>query len=362
MQLKNKVTLAAAGSGKTTDIVRTAIETKEKIFLITTFTAYNLTEIRNKFFSEIGYVPKNVKIKSWFSFLLSDCVRPYQNYFYSDERVENILFVTGKSAPRIKKSNTKHYYLAKGNKIFTDKISEFALECNNKSNNLVIARLERIYDVICIDEIQDLAGYDLELLKLFFNAKLEILLVGDNRQATYSTNNSSKNKNQKGKNIIDFFKEMEKEKICNIEYKQNSHRCKQCICDLADYLYPDMPETTSCNAKMTEHDGIFIVNNSKVEEYIKKYSPQILRYNKSSKVEFGSPINFGLCKGSTYDRVLIIPTGPIKNFLKTGNLKEIEKSIEKLYVAITRAKYSVAFLCDEKIDEKLKEKFEIKIY
>lgn len=357
--MKNKIILAAAGSGKTTNIVKNAIENSGKNFLIITFTNYNLNEIRNKFFSEVGYVPQNVKIKSWFSFLLTDCIRPYQNFFYFDERIENILFITGQSTKFVKKSNFK-YYLAKGNKIYTDKISEFAIECNKMSTNLVINRLEKIYDVLCIDEIQDLAGYDLELLKLFFNSKLEVFLVGDNRQATYSTNHSSKNKKHQGRSISEFFKELETNQHCKVEYKLESHRCNQYICNLADYLYPDMPTTKSCNCVVTEHDGIFIVKSEKMEKYIEKYNPQILKYDKRTVIEGYSSINFGLCKGSTYNRVLIIPTGPIKKFLKTGSIKEVENSIEKFYVAITRARYSIAFLFNDNINKELEEKFNIK--
>ena len=61
----------------------------------------------------------------------------------------------------------------------------------------------------------------------------------------------------------------------------------------------------------------------------------------------GLPVNnFGVVKGQTYDRVIIIPTLSIEKYLCSGNIAEIESGKEKLYVAITRAKYSVAFLTD----------------
>ncbi|MBI5418386.1 UvrD-helicase domain-containing protein [Candidatus Poribacteria bacterium] len=77
--------------------------------------------------------------------------------------------------------------------------------CNKKTNGKVIDRLSRIYTYIFIDEVQDLAGYDLELLNLFFKCNSATLLVGDLRQGTYSTNSTSKNKKYKKSKIVGFF-------------------------------------------------------------------------------------------------------------------------------------------------------------
>lgn len=52
---------------------------------------------------------------------------------------------------------------------------------------------------------------------------------------------------------------------------------------------------------------------------------------------------FGLSKGKTYDRVLIIPTEPMIKFLTQG----ITDKNYKFYIAVTRARYSVAFLFDK---------------
>ena len=51
-------------------------------------------------------------------------------------------------------------------------------------------------------------------------------------------------------------------------------------------------------------------------------------------------------KGREFDRVLIIPHGPIKKYLRNGDLKHVQGSLAKFYVAVTRAKHSVAFLHD----------------
>jgi len=348
MPLKNKIIIAAAGSGKTTLIVRQAISKPQEKIAIVTYTNNNYAEISNKFYELNGSIPSNVTIITWFTFLLRECTRPYQSFLYPN-RIENIEFTNGRSARYVSKTNTEKYYLSNSKNIYTDKISEFSVLCNEMSGGLVIDRLERIYDTVFVDEVQDLAGWDLELIKLLFNSKINILLVGDNRQVVYLTNHSSKNSKYSGHNIITFFEELQAKGICKIYYLSKSFRCNQTICDLADSLYPDMPKTTSLNKNNTGHDGIFLVHKDKLSDYINTFLPTILRYDRRTKISDAfSPINFGNSKGLTFDRVLILPNGPINKFLETEDIEHVAKSVAKFYVAITRARFSVAFAYNNK--------------
>ena len=128
-----------------------------------------------------------------------------------------------------------------------------------------------------------------------------------------------------------------------------SHRSNQAICDFADSLYPNMPKTESKNIKVTYHDGVYIVSNDKLDSYIKKYAPIVLRDSIRSNTMGYPAMNFGLAKGQSFDRVLIFPTHPMREYLEKGNPRKLkEKSRSKLYVAITRARYSVAFYYDGK--------------
>ncbi|KQL21230.1 UvrD-helicase domain-containing protein [Cytobacillus solani] len=349
MQLNNKIIIAAAGSGKTTELVKTAILNGKERILITTFTIDNSEEIRKKFFQELGYIPTNVKIQTWFSFLLHECVRPYQNVLYDKKRIENIEFVSGQSSQWIVKSDIERYYFKSGNRIYTDKICDFICRVNKESKGAVISRLEGLYDIIMIDEIQDLAGPDLDLLYLLLTTNLKTIMVGDNRQATYFTNNARKNKRFKGEHIFELFKNWESEGLCLIEYRQECRRSNQLICDMADSLYPDMPKTISLNDNVTGHDGLFFIRTKDVQSYVEMYSPKILRYNKVTKtLDNLHALNFGKSKGLTFDRVLILCNGPINKYLKTGNVEAVSKTKAGFYVALTRARYSVTFVTDEK--------------
>lgn len=345
MQYNNEVVIAAAGSGKTSELIIKANEILDKRVLITTFTIENSEEIKKKFFEDSGCPPSNVKIQTWFSFLLSEGVRPYQNFLYDKKRIDNIEFVTGRSTNYIKRTNVEKYYFRDGKYIYTDKMCDFIMEVNRLSQHAVIKRLEDLYDVIMIDEVQDLAGHDLEFLLELFKSKIEIVVVGDNRQAVFFTNQSAKNKNKKGEHIFNLFKEWEDKGLCTIRYKTDCYRSNQQICDLADLLYPEMPKTKSLNETVTGHDGLFHINDQDIESYISKYNPQILRYDRRTKFKGESlPLNFRKSKGLTFDRVLILCNGPLNEFLKSGEFEALLKSRAPYYVAFTRARYSVCFV------------------
>lgn len=346
MQLKNRVIIAAAGSGKSTFLIDEALLNFDKKTLLLTYTIENQAQLERAVIGRIGYIPPNIVIKGWFEFLLSDGIRPYQNYVFGPPRIDSLCYISGRSAIGIPKTK-RSYYCHREKEIYPDKISELTCLCNEKSQERVVKRLGDIYDAVYIDEVQDLAGYDFDVLEMLFQSKLNILAVGDNRQATYVTNYSPKYKKFKGKNIVALFQEWHKADLCDLAYRTDCFRCIQSLCDFADALYPLMPKSESRNEAITDHDGLFIVKTSDLTSYIDKYDPQILRYSKTTVCNGYQPMNFAVSKGLTFNRVLIIPHGPIKKFLKSGNISHVEGSKEKFYVALTRARQSVAFLYDD---------------
>lgn len=350
LQEKNKVVIAVAGSGKTTALVKKAIASKEKRILFITYTLENLSNIKHCFLREIGYVPDNVEIISWFSFLLRDGVRPYHNLVSTGGRVSGINFVQGSSAAIaslrfVRESDTERFYFDRERRIYTDKISKYACVCNDVSGGLVIERLQKIYSSIYIDEIQDLAGWDLEFLKLLFHSMLGVTVVGDPRQVTYSTNHSNKNAQFKDEKMVNFFLALEKQKVCEITTQDVCVRCNTLICQFANSIYPEFEAATSENTYTEGVDGILILTSEEAVRYADEYKPQVLRYNKNSNTLGLGGINFGASKGLTFDRVLIFPTSGIKKFIKSGNIEDIGDRA-KFYVAVTRARHSVAIVID----------------
>ena len=49
----------------------------------------------------------------------------------------------------------------------------------------------------------------------------------------------------------------------------------------------------------------------------------------------------------TFDRTLIYPHEKLKKFLMTGKLEDAGAAIAKIYVAVTRARQSAAFIVED---------------
>lgn len=349
----NKLIIAAAGSGKTTFLIKKALKINAEKVLITTYTQANEEEIRKKFVEINKYIPENIDIQTWFSFLLKHCVRPYQGYLFENE-IKGLLLVNDQSAKYSKESDIQKHYFTDGQKIYSDKISKFVFKCNEKGNRCVIDRLRRIYTHIYIDEVQDLAGYDLEFLKLLFKCESNTLLVGDPRQGTYSTNSTSKNKKFKKTQIVHFFESNPDEIEIDRTSLTTNYRCVPQICNLSNKLFPDLPCTASGNSKTTGHDGVFLLKPRDVENYLTKYNPIQLRDSRSTTVNAKLKVmNFGESKGLSFDRVLIYPTKPFCNWLKNHLSELAPTSLSKFYVAITRARYSVGIVYDYEQSENI---------
>lgn len=108
--------------------------------------------------------------------------------------------------------------------------------------------------------------------------------------------------------------------------------------------------------EISHHHGTFIVKQSQVSDYLAAFQPQVLRWSSTTGTGYlpGNLIcyTFGSCKGLGFDRVLVIPSDKHLKFIG-GNAKvfdkdKTEESRNKLYVAITRARYSLAFLVEDK--------------
>jgi DNA helicase-2/ATP-dependent DNA helicase PcrA len=148
-------------------------------------------------------------------------------------------------------------------------------------------------------------------------------------------------KKYRGSGLVKWFEE--RARTCHLEDRRDNFRCNQAICDFADALYPDMNATTSQNSEITGHDGVFEITLSEVDAYVKQYNPVILRDSRSTNVLGHKAINIGVAKGSTYDRVLIFPTKPMKIYLKNRNPSAMT-SVTRLYIAVTRARFSATFV------------------
>lgn len=342
----NKVIIACAGSGKTTYLVESALANRDRRIAIVTYTNNNYREIVSRFGELNSGVPDHVDVFTWFGFLLQECARPYQCSKYSNQRIDSLLFINGRSAQGIAESNVRGHYFANDELLYSDKIAKFAVECEKRSTNGVTGRLGEFYTDIFIDEFQDLASWDLDVVEMFLQSSIRVTLVGDPRQHIYSTNSGAKHTQYLGAGILKLVQQWVEAGWCTQVSMSGSHRCHQSICDFSNLLWPDFEPMTSLRQDVADHEGVFLVSTDDIQEYILRYRPQVLRYDKNADSHGQAALNFGASKGRQFQRVLVVPNGPIKAFLKSGKLADLKGSKEKLHVAVTRARSSVAFIYD----------------
>ncbi len=242
--------------------------------------------------------------------------------------------------------DTARYYTSLSGGIYSDKISRFVVECEHNSGRAVTARLNQIYSKILIDEFQDLAGWDLDVVYTLLTAGLNIALVGDPRQHIYSTNPSPKNRQYLGTKVLSLVNRWEQDSLCSVEIVNTTYRCPEEICDFANRLWPDMERMNSEATIPDGHVGVYLVPENFIRDYMQTFSPRLLCHDRRSKDYGFDALNFGLAKGLQFEHVLIIPTGPIRKFLHTGDAKEVMKGRDRLHVAVTRASRSVGFVYD----------------
>ena len=373
--MTKKLILDSAGAGKTYRIVDESIQqinNGDKILAVT-YTENNQKEILRKFKKLGGQNRDKFHVKGLFTFLLDDLIRPYQNCIFQG-RIETINFntcnphlrkrkwISGREEMKDGSYNPRHYLTNSGKKAHTIFLSKLATKVIKESKGKPIARLEEIYDHVYFDEVQDLVGWDYDVLNAIAKSKeLSITCVGDFRQTIYETSQAPKQPKTKQQKL-DRFKKMKFDYVP----MSISRRSIQSICDLADKIHANegYEQTLSLVNKVPEeyreHTGIFGVKESEALKYIKKYNPTLLRHSVASGKQFNQisaqKMNFGKSKGSGFDRVLVLPTGNYVEYL-TGNTKIFDKGKtdepkNKLYIAMTRSRYSLGFIIKDELINK----------
>lgn len=378
--------IAAAGAGKTTFILRQAIKLYQrglpegKKILIVTYTDNNQNHIRQKFLNEYGFIPKDIVILGWFTFLLVYWIRPFKGTVIEQlyDRHIGMSFVEGISG--IKKSssgritttyhkNEEKFLDSSLNHLYSDKIAEFAYKCWEQNKVDLLDRMSNIADAIFIDESQDLTAWDFEIMKtLIRSEKIDCILCGDPRQRTYKTSASSKYSKYSGN--IALFAENEinqkKKKFITIDTTtlSRSHRCDVSICDFASSILPNFPVTEMCLCEECTNSrevyalpkGVFFVKEKDVQRFVDLYNPLSLIWNKKVEVKSQTEfiLNWGESKGLQADATLIYMTKVlIDRYRASKKLKrEIpQETLHKFYVAVTRAKYAVGLVVPNNFDE-----------
>jgi len=338
---KNLIISAVAGSGKTTRIIEDCCVNTDKKIIFTTYINNNSEAIRKKLTDKFGIVPPNITVQSWYSFLIEDWVRPYANTAMNFEikHINGMIPTNGISAKYTEKG-TKPHYFNDDCEIFSDKVAEFGSTCNNNTGGKIIRRLEGIYDRIYIDEIQDMNGYDLDILDILMKSKIEMVVVGDTIQNIYDTSPSPWRK----KDSEDVLSYLKNKYAYNSDYESMSYtyRCSVGICTFINKLFPDV-EFKPLNKESERFEPQIIRDEETLTKYVNELQPLILGHNVNSDPGIGRYMNFKKSKGLEAEDVVIVATKDYFDYLtKQKGIKKM-KSKRILYVAATRARHTIAF-------------------
>jgi superfamily I DNA/RNA helicase len=213
MPSNNSVVIASAGSGKTWDICNKAINNPPpfKKALLVTYTNRGKESIINEYKKQnLGVVDDWIVVKTWYQFILSEFIKPYQvDFFKKINLIKSIDFSRAYGYTNMISSTKPERYLNNNYDVLSNEVSRLAVLMIEKSSNKVLQRLEETYCTIYFDEVQDFIGDDISILELLFDSSISIHCVGDPKQSTYKTHNTKKYSKKSGVNTYDYFSSLE---------------------------------------------------------------------------------------------------------------------------------------------------------
>ena len=329
---------AVAGSGKTTYLVNQLNEVDR--FLIVTYTINNVRNLRISIIKRFGYLPSNIKLYSYYSFLYSFCYKPF---YHQKLRDKGINYETKPS--QYLKGNTREFYIDKFNRLYSARISKLLLVGNNCEN--VIRRISKYFDYLLIDEIQDFGGNDFNLLKRLATSNLNQIYVGDFFQHTYDTGRDgaiNSTLHNLLSNYLNEFHDMGMKP--DLATLSKSYRCSPTSCrfiteKLGIEIYSHRKDETKIIYINRKEDAKKIVDDNAI---VKLFYQQHKNHACFSR-------NWGESKGEDnyYDVCVVLNKTTFKKYSenKLHELAPITRN--KLYVALSRAKNNLYILSQDLI-------------
>jgi len=331
--MDKRIMLAVAGSGKTYQIINSLNE--KMSFLIIVYTISSYKSIKKRIEDKFTYFPPNIKLMTYYQFVYRFCYKPF---LFLKFRSTGINF-SSKPARGLPASKIG-YFFTQSKRLYHSRVAKLIIE---KCIDDVIDRIENHYDYIIIDEFQDFAGHDFNLVMNMIEANVNVLLVGDYYQHTYDTSRDG-NTNKNLHNSIDNYIARFNKSCLDIDMKtlSNSWRCNPGICE---FIRKQVGVEIYSHHKGKLSEIVFEVDKSLVETILGDDTVIKLLYESSSKYSFKSK-NWGESKGDDdYDQVCIIVSDKLFLTLCSGSPSGLEGRTKcKFYVACSRARSKITFI------------------
>lgn len=345
--MQNTAIIACAGAGKTYSICSRALS-KDEPSLMITYTNRGKDAIKKQVLAlNHGIESSRITVETWFEFLLREIIRPYQTLLNTKlsmpNRIVSIDFSNSHDV-NYRPQGFERWVTQDGRFIRQNEVATMALALLNTEGNLIFRRLRQQFAYVFVDEFQDLAGHDIDIIESLLMSKLIITIVGDPKQATFRTNENPANKQKCGAYFGAWVVDMKNRGLLIPEYRQISRRFGPMIAKLANKIDPREKQLRGTEQEPRNHQGIFIISINDIDAYLSLSNATCLVLNQTVRKTFSisrNTFNFGECKGMTFNDTLIVCPKPLEKFLVSGNL--LTSNIAKYYIAVTRARQSVAF-------------------
>lgn len=339
--MDKRIVFAVAGSGKTRSIIELIGE--DSRCLIVTYTENNAAELKSRVIRKLGSIPRGVRIYTYFTFLYSFCFRPLCGY-EARSRGINFEFPLSMRVQRSKKNSQEHY-MDSNRRLYASRLAKYLIEYNVDKE--VIDRLERFFDFVCIDEVQDFAANDFNLLCNLAGANVNMLLVGDFYQHTFDTSRDGATQKNLHKSFEKYCQQIEKAGyMLDLTALSHSHRCSPDVCTfVTNNLGIDIQShrTDSVQVRLVSDD-------QEIEKIFHDHSVVKLYYQRCDLYP-GNSENWGNTKGLDHftDVCVVLNPGTMKHFDAKSLDKLPAMTLNKLYVACTRAKGDLFFISEDQL-------------
>lgn len=336
---KPRLILSVAGSGKTSHLVE-KLNVKSRALLVT-YTDNNVEHLKQSVIRKFGYIPSGITVLSYFSFLYSFCYKPFLSLVCPSrgltfERAEINNYYS---------SDSKEYYVCSNGLLYSNRL---ALLIKNTCLPDVVMRLDKYYDSFYIDEVQDMAGYDFDLIVSLKTTKCSRLYVGDFFQHSVDSSRSGTKNQNLHKDYTNYKAAFVKE---GFDVDENTlsrtYRCGPAICDF-------VTRNLGIQIASNKTDDLSIIelveDHGRINEIIENPFIIKLLYKESYKYKCIS-MNWGESKGlDCYQDVCVILNKKTYEYMRKGMLDKLSSVTKnKLYVALTRAHRNVYLIRESDI-------------
>jgi len=330
------VIFAVAGSGKTSLVIE-RLSLNERALIIT-YTQNNYLHLRNKIIQKFGTIPSNIRVMTYFSFLHGFCYRPIMQLKLGTRGL------TFRRPPNRQIPLTDiARFRDPGRRLYHNRLAKLLqhMDCMP----LIHARIERFYDCVYVDEVQDFAGHDFNLLLEISKAKAGMTFVGDFYQHTFDTSRDGSVNSSLHDDMAKYEKRFRDAGVA--VDKQTLGRSWRCATAVCDFISANLQIVMGSHAQ--RHSSIITVLEQAQANALHA-DPAVVKLFLQEHGKYGCySQNWGASKGMDHfeDVCVVLGNEAWKRYQGSSLHESKPQTRNKLYVACSRTRGNLYFVSEK---------------